>query len=129
MNNGDFDYDAAVKQRMADLIEAARYQRQPATLDMYRAGTGEKWRLAEFAIDIFVNEITERDISSWIANLDDEMELGRLVARELRHALEICVKQEDECGMSLSEREDLDARATAADIAFDCWKDEQRGLA
>jgi hypothetical protein len=129
MNNGNFDYEGAVRQRMADLIEDARYQSQPPRLDLGKPGTATNWRLAELAIDLFVNEITERDMLAWIANLDDEAELGRLVARELRHALEICVKQEDECGMSLAEREDLDARATAADIAFDRSKDEQRGLA
>lgn len=130
MYREDFDRDDAAKRRLADLIEDAGRNGKPTTVDICRPGTTQRWRLGELLVEYLVDEITEKQVLSYAALINNEAELGRIVARDLRGYLERIVEQEDGAGlMTLEERDDLDARATAADIAFDRWKDEQRGLA
>lgn len=127
--NEDFDQEAAAKARFDDLIYEAGTVANPQ-IDLYRSGPNpRKWGLAEFAIDLFVNEITERDVQSWIANINDEAELGRLVARELRYVLETIVNEEDQHGLSLVDRDDIDRSATAADLAWEMEKTARREAA
>ena len=129
MKNDDFDQEAAEKQRFDDLIYEAGTVANP-TIDLYRSGPNPRnWRLAEFAIDLFVNEITERDVQSWIANINDEAELGRLVARELRYVLETIVREEDQHGLALVDRDGIDRAATAADLAWEMEKTARREAA
>lgn len=128
--NEDFDRDAAAKRRLADLIEDAGRNGKPTTVDIWHHGTQSRWRLGELLVEYLVDEITERDVLAWAAVIDDEAELGRLVARELRSYLERIVEQEDDAGlMTLEERDDIDRRATAADIAWDQAKAERREAA
>lgn len=130
MYREDFDRDAAAKRRLADLIEDAGRNGKPTTVDICRAGTTQRWRLGELLVEYLVDEITERDVLAWAAKLDNEAELGRLVARELRGYLDRIVEQEDGAGlMTLEERDDIDRRATAADIAWDQAKAERREAA
>ena len=122
----DFDRDAAAKRRLNDLIEDAGRNGKPAEVDIRKPGTGRRWRLAELLLEYVGDELSERQVSTWAAFIDNESELGRIVARDLRGYLERIVDQEDEDGlMSLQERDDIDRRATAADIAWDQAKAER----
>jgi hypothetical protein len=125
MYREDFDRDAAAKRRLADLIEDAGRNGKLTTVDICRPGSTQRWRLGELLVEYLVDEITEKQILSYAALMNNEAELGRIVARDLSGFLYRIVEQEDGAGlMTLEERDDIDRRATAADIAWDQAKAE-----